>query len=191
MNKKIFSKIFLFLVIFGFFQPVACDRNGFELVDYLEGTSIEIASIGLYMVFWAITISIVLSVVFLILGIEQNSKKFFFWDKVFLILSISGGVFAFVCAVVEFSFDYIIDYLNIGVIYILAGWIISFVLLSIGEIEQNAYEKGLLNKKLFEKKIRQCENTNKTKEPEKSDIWICRKCGTTNSSNKFCKNCGK
>ena len=61
MSKKIFriiSKLFLGFIIFGFFQPVACDQNGFELAENLYDTNMNLVSIGLYVTFFVAVFSI-------------------------------------------------------------------------------------------------------------------------------------
>ena len=79
MNKKlskILSKVALFLVIFGFFQPVACDQKGFDLAQSLiemEEINYFISAIGLYVTFFAAAVSIVYTLILLIPGFNWNT----------------------------------------------------------------------------------------------------------------------
>jgi hypothetical protein len=36
LNFRLIAKIGFLLVIFGFFMPIACDQNGFQIADYLR-----------------------------------------------------------------------------------------------------------------------------------------------------------
>ena len=123
---KLLSKLALLLVIFGFFQPVACDQQGFELAEtFLEmgETNFTISAIGLYIAFFAAAISIVFTLFLLITKKEICSPMINKIDYLFLFLSITGGLIAFIFILSEFEFDFI----NNGFYIIIAGWILSLI----------------------------------------------------------------
>lgn len=134
MNKKtikMISKLALFFVVFGFFQPVACSQNGFELakvfIDY-ENAKCIIAAIGLYLLFFSAVFSILYTLYLLIKKDDINSQKTLKIDFLLLLISIVGGLTTFFFLIDEFD----IDVLERGSYFILIGWIISaiFLLLS-------------------------------------------------------------
>ena len=136
MNKKglrILSKVALLAVVFGFFQPVACDKQGFDLADYVsyEFNWGGLAATGLYVLFFAVVFSIGYTLVLLILNKGIASKIATTLDFAALIVSVSGGAIAFFTTTNRFPMDMIIDELNSGTYFILAGWIASFILLLI------------------------------------------------------------
>ena len=136
MNKKglrILSKVALLAVVFGFFQPVACDKQGFDLAEHVsdEFSWGPLAALGLYVLFFAVVFSIGYTLVLLILNKGIASKIATTLDFAALIVSVSGGAIAFFTTTNRFPMDMIIDELNSGTYFILAGWIASFILLLI------------------------------------------------------------
>ncbi len=75
---KILSKLALLAVVFGFFQPIACSMNGFELAKQLirhETVKTTISAITLYVCF----ITVILSILFtlsLLLSRKKNNYSF-------------------------------------------------------------------------------------------------------------------
>lgn len=124
---KILSKIALLLIIFGFFQPVACEQKGFDLADTLMEvgeTTYTIAAIGLYVVFFAAVLSI-LYTLFLLLKKEEICAVNVNWnDTILLFASIIGGVVSLIFLINEFDKEV----LNKGFYFIVAGWISSLIL---------------------------------------------------------------
>ena len=136
MNKKglrILSKVALLAVVFGFFQPVACDKQGFDLADHVsyEFNWGGLAATGLYVLFFAAVVSIACTLILLICKGNICSKIATTLDFAALIASVSGGAIAFFTTTNRFPMDMIIDELNSGTYFILAGWIASFLLLLI------------------------------------------------------------
>ena len=125
---KILSKIALFLVLFGFFQPVACDQKGFELVETLmdfNDTNYTISAIGLYAIFFAAVISIIFTFILFLLKKDICSSNATKVDFVLLFSSIIGGAVSFFFIINEFD----IDFIQRGFYIIMAGWLISFIFL--------------------------------------------------------------
>lgn len=124
---KLLSKLALILVVFGFFQPVACDQQGFELAESLMDmgeVNYSISAIGLYVTFFAAAISILLTVFLLVARKDICSPGANKIDLTLLLTSIAGGLVTFFFVISEFEFDFI----NHGFYIIIAGWILSLVL---------------------------------------------------------------
>jgi glucose uptake protein GlcU len=51
LNFRVIGKIALLLVVIGFFMPVACDQNGFQLAETFTETDSTISSVFLYVLF--------------------------------------------------------------------------------------------------------------------------------------------
>ena len=125
---KILSKAALLIVTFGFFQPVACSQNGFELSKGLTGSgqvNYLVAGLGLYVVFFAAVISIVFTLILLILGKNICAHKAFAVDLILLLSSIIGGAITILLMIDKFDLDIV----GRGFYIIIAGWIGSLVLL--------------------------------------------------------------
>lgn len=136
---KIVSKIALFLVIFGFFQPVACDMKGFDLAKHLidvgEAKYI-IAAIGLYLCFFMAAFAIIMAIIFLSNqkssgGLTSSTANIVDW--VSTILGLGGGAVSFFCLSSEIGNDS----LQSGFYLIIAGWIVSLVFLLISKFQKN------------------------------------------------------
>ena len=138
MNKKIkvLSKIALLLVVCGFFQPVACRDNGFELannfLNFNENFKFTIAAIGLYAIFVTALLSIVYTLVLLLTKKDLCSPSVNKTDFVFLLSGVVGGIITVLTVIDEFN----ADVLNEGSYLILTGWIASFVLLLLSNCKQ-------------------------------------------------------
>ncbi len=123
---KLLSKIALLLVVFGFFQPVACDQQGFELAESLMEmgeVNYTVSAIGLYIAFFAAAISILVTLFLLIARKDICSPKTNKIDFALLFASIVGGLVTFFFVISEFEFDFI----NHGFYIIIAGWVLSLI----------------------------------------------------------------
>jgi hypothetical protein len=112
-----FRKIskFLFLLVFiGFFMPMCCDQNGFQLAD--SGMIRSEAIFAIYAIF-------VSSIIGLIIGVLLLLKK-----PVPIIIDWIVTVFCFLCTVIAFYIagikDGNIDYFQSGVYVVLVGAIL-------------------------------------------------------------------
>ena len=125
---KILSKLALFLVVFGFFQPMACDQKGFELAETLinyEEVNYFISAIGLYVIFFAAILSIAFTLILLITKKDICSSSATKIDIILLSSSIIGGVNTFIFIINEFD----IDYIERGFYIVMVGWLSSLILL--------------------------------------------------------------
>ena len=122
-NLKTASKIALLLVIIGFFCPVSCDLNGFEIAAKMRvgdvGSDCFIAMLAMYALFIAAAVSIVMTATLLILKKNTSTTAL---DWVLLLISIAGGLTAYFSCFDNVDLQY-------GAYLITAGWIASFILL--------------------------------------------------------------
>ena len=51
LSFRLISKIGLLLVIFGFFMPIACERNGFQIAKFMMDTDNNLAGMLIYLLF--------------------------------------------------------------------------------------------------------------------------------------------
>ena len=124
---RILSKVTLLLVVFGFFMPISCNQNGFQLMDYCFGigeigSKASVCAALLGILFFAVVINIGLSIYNYVT--KKDSKTAL--DIPCLLISISSGLVAFLLlrrADLR---------LQIGAIFIITGWLLSslFLLLS-------------------------------------------------------------
>jgi hypothetical protein len=131
---KIIGKVGILLVVLGFFMPVSCDLNGFEMANYiLKMDSSNAVGIALYLLFISSLISGLL-----IIPLLMNKKLHIGIDWSCLILSIGCGIYAY--SKLE---DSIAMYgalsgqkLQSGGWFILIGWIVAFVALGIASLKK-------------------------------------------------------
>jgi FtsH-binding integral membrane protein len=132
---KIISKVGILLVVLGFFMPVACDQNGFEMAEnitkmeraFAAGSSNGVG-IALYLVFIASLISGLL-----IIPLLMNKKLHIGIDWSCLILSIGCGIYAYSKLKDLIAMG---QKLQIGGWFILIGWIVAFVSLGIASLKK-------------------------------------------------------
>lgn len=113
------SKISLLLVVIGFFMPVSCNCNGFELTRlFYRYKQIDYVFLIL-LVFVAATTSICIT----LCRKDKSNAESLVADWLLLIASISGGLFSIGRANREY-FE-----LQIGAWFIIIGWILSLIFL--------------------------------------------------------------
>lgn len=169
-NLQIVSKLGLLLVVFGFFMPVSCNLNGFELASTLNkiGDSGSIASVVSVLMYFLFVISIV-GVIRLLVKIPSIGV-----DWIILLLSVGSGTISYFVMKDVFDFTLIIQG---GAYMMLGGWTLSIVSLvwavTIKDIPSNYHPKtsshNLLinNDKTFQKYSylqNEAEKTNTTKQ---------------------------
>lgn len=118
MNFRIIAKFALLLVIIGFFMPVACNQNGFQLADTAKYNS-TFDAILLYLLFFSAVIGFIIGVLLLM---KKNVKLVFDWFL--LIICIGSGLLAYFNL---FGSNFDLQYLQSGAYFILAGWIIALI----------------------------------------------------------------
>jgi len=111
LNLRIIGKFCLLLAICGFFMPVACDMNAFELVEYVDSTS----------AFFIISLFI-FAVIGFSIGIFLLAKKAvpIFIDWIVALLTIIFGIVLISRNELELQY---------GAYFSLVGFILSFVFL--------------------------------------------------------------
>ena len=135
---KIISKVALFLVIFGFFQPVACDMKGFDLAKYLMDVGeakYSISAIGLYLCFFMAAFAILMAIIFFATkksAESLSSSTANVVDLVSLILGFGGGLASFFILCSEIGRDS----LQSGFYLILVGWALSLIFYIISKVKK-------------------------------------------------------
>ena len=122
MKKKIkvsfrtFGKIGFLLVVIGFFMPIACDQNGFELAKTLNDMDETISVILMYVLFAAAVAGVLIGVLLLL----KNKVKVYI-DWVCLLACIGSGL-ALYLPKLQDKFK---PELQTGAYIILIGWVIA------------------------------------------------------------------
>jgi ribosomal protein L40E len=196
MNFRIIGKFCLLLVIIGFFMPMACDQNAFQLID--NGMLKTEGVVAIYVAF-------ILAIVGLIIGIALLMKKevpiLIDW---LIALSVSG--------VVIIMFFYIgygqgyHKYFQSGTYMALIGSIVILLSQIISAITNVNNKVNYVPMRTVNKKCRKCHSIYtesnsvcpkcgsslyvETSE-EQSDSWVCKECGERNPNTALsCKGCG-
>lgn len=123
MNKfRLYSKFALLLVVFGFFMPVACNQNGFELAEILvKGDNSLFLGILMYVLFVAAVLGVIIGIMLL-----MKKKVNVAYDWITILVSIGSGL------IVYFKlFEKAKDALQTGAWVILIGWIVALVFMLI------------------------------------------------------------
>lgn len=123
MNKfRLYSKFALLLVVFGFFMPVACNQNGFELAEILVKTDKSLfLGILMYVLFVAAVLGVIIGIMLL-----MKKKVNVAYDWITILVSIGSGL------IVYFKlFEKAKDALQTGAWVILIGWIVALVFMLI------------------------------------------------------------
>jgi hypothetical protein len=122
MKKKIkasfrfFGKIGFLLVVIGFFMPIACDSNGFEIAKSLNKIDETVSAILLYVLFAAAAAGVLVGVLLLL-----KAKVKVYVDWVCLLACIGSGLYLYLPRLQDkFRPD-----LQTGAYIILVGWIIA------------------------------------------------------------------
>jgi hypothetical protein len=186
-TAKIISKVAFLLVVMGFFMPVACDQNGFELAENVAKTGRMFSGVsGIAIAIYVLFVSALLGGLLLIPLLMKKEVPIAFDWIIFIVSSISG---IYVFARMKESFQ---GYgqmtqgqtLQIGGWFIIIGLIVSLIAIIVGSIpvmkELNTTENFVppyTTKQFLRQKI----------EIKKR----CEKCGLNVDENIFrCPNCG-
>jgi hypothetical protein len=117
LNFRIIGKIALLLVIIGFFMPIACDQNGFQLAGTMKDSDQTFNAILMYLLFFSAAAGCVIGALLLM---KKNVKPVFDW--VSLLVCIGSGLFVYFNSLRNNKID-----LQQGAFVILAGWIAALV----------------------------------------------------------------
>jgi len=115
MNFRTIGKFGLLLVVIGFFMPVACDMNGFQLASEMNGDD-AISAIFLYALFVSALVGCIIGVLLLM---KKNVKISIDW--ICILVCIGSGLFVYFKELND------LDDLQRGAYFILIGWVIAFI----------------------------------------------------------------
>lgn len=123
------SKISLLLVVIGFFMPVSCNCNGFQLVRGAYRFRWFAYALLMALVFVAAVVSICIT----LCRNDKSNAESLLADWLLLIVSISGGLFSIGRANKEY-FE-----LQVGAWFIIIGWILFLICASMvkGKVADN------------------------------------------------------
>jgi hypothetical protein len=165
------GKIGFLLVIFGFFQPISCQMNGFQLAKYMNAFGNPLLAVLVYLVFLSALVGCIIGVLLLM---NQNIKLSYDWICFFICVGCGFIVFLL-------SLNSKESKLQSGAYFILFGWIVAFI----GQMKyiNNKGEYNLRDILIgFISKINKIDISNKS---------YCTQCGSKLEKNsKFCTNCG-
>jgi hypothetical protein len=128
INFRLIAKIGLLLVVMGFFMPIACDKNGFEIANsMMKSDSNTLYGLLMYVMFASAAAGVIIGI-FLLMRRKLNSTI----DWLVVILCIVSGVIVYVN---RFGGKSLGDLFNgkslgdmqTGAYLIFAGWIVSAV----------------------------------------------------------------
>jgi phosphate/sulfate permease len=201
MNFRIIGKFGFLLAILGFFMPVACDKNAFQLVEYLDTPS-TVLMIGLF----------ILAIIGFTIGVMLLMKKNVPTSADWIITLGCIGVGMGLLSKNELDLQYGAYVIISGIIAALVAQIISAII----HEDINAGNKGkytqrkIINNNVNDRKCRKCnkifsgsyngcphcgsslyEETNQ-RSVNFGDSWVCKKCGERNpNTSSSCKGCGE
>jgi len=112
LNLRILSKLALLLVVFGFFMPMSCDFNGFQIADHASER--PLFAVMMYIIFFSAVISIALGY-----RIYKNLPSAIFLDIALLASGVASGLTLY------FNAMYGELRMQIGCYCIIVGWVLS------------------------------------------------------------------
>jgi hypothetical protein len=128
LNFRVIGKIALLLVVFGFFMPIACDQNGFQLAKTFNGYDNTISSVFLYVLFISALAGCIIGVLLLL---KKNIKTGIDW--ICLLVCIGSGLFVYFNSLKDNKVE-----LQNGAYVILIGWIIAVIAQIVSRIKNEA-----------------------------------------------------
>jgi len=126
LNFRIIGKIALILVLIGFFMPVACDMNGFQVARTLKSADSTFSAFLLYLLFFSAIAGCVIGALLLM---KKDVKPVFDW--VSLLVCIGCGLFVYFNSLRSNKIK-----LQEGAFVILAGWIVAVVAQIVSKIKK-------------------------------------------------------
>ena len=129
VNFRTLAKIGLLLVVIGFFMPVACDRNGFEIAKALNKADETVSAILLYVLFASAAAGVAVGVLLLM---KNKIKAYVDW--VCLLACIGSGLALYLPRLDDkIKLD-----LQAGAYFILLGWIVSLAAQIVSKLNKEA-----------------------------------------------------
>jgi hypothetical protein len=124
LNFRLIGKIGLLLIIFGFFMPVACDQNGFQIANYCMDEGETFYGLLMYLLFISALIGVIIGVLLLM---KKDVKPQIDWA--IIIVCIASGLIVYFKFLEDLELQY-------GAYFILVGWIIALLLQIISKIKK-------------------------------------------------------
>jgi succinate dehydrogenase hydrophobic anchor subunit len=115
MSFRAIAKLGLLLVLIGFFMPVACGNNGFEIAEKMMKVNKTVPGILTYLVFISALIGVIIGVLIIFRKISVGSNI----DLAVIIVCIASGLIVYFG-----SLENNVKLQN-GAYVILAGWIVA------------------------------------------------------------------
>jgi len=117
MNFRLIAKLGLILVVIGFFMPVACDSNGFQIADFFMKNDNVLQGILTYLIFISAVIGVIIGALLLTGKASIGSNI----DLIVIIVSIAAGL------IVYFGSMKNNVKLQNGAYVIIVGWAVALV----------------------------------------------------------------
>ena len=118
MQFRLIGKIGLLLVVIGFFMPIACDMNGFEIADSPMNRDNTFPGIAMYLLFASAAAGVCIGIMLLLTNKKLNPTN----DWIVTLVCIASGLFVFFSISENRRPD-----LDTGAYFIIAGWIVAVV----------------------------------------------------------------
>ena len=118
MSFRAIAKLGLLLVIIGFFMPVACDQNGFQIANFFMKNDNVMQGIFTYLLFISALIGVIIGVLLISRSSIGVSPSI---ELVIIIVCIASGLIIYFG-----SLENNVRLQN-GAYVILAGWIVALV----------------------------------------------------------------
>jgi hypothetical protein len=116
ISFRIIAKFALLLVIFGFFMPIACDMDGFQIAEFMTDNDKTFEGVLMYLLFISAVAGVAVGVLLLLKkSISVNV------DWLIIGVCIASGLIVYFTQLKDGP-----DLQN-GAYVILAGWIVAFV----------------------------------------------------------------
>ena len=115
VNFRKIGKVGFLLVVFGFFMPISCQMNGFQLADIMIKQNAVLGGLLLYVLFISALVGVVIGALLLMKKNIPNST-----DWIILLICIGSGLGVFLININGLS-------LQSGAYVILIGWIVALV----------------------------------------------------------------
>jgi len=122
---RVISKIGLLLVVIGFFMPVACSMNGFQIAELSMNSGQPMAGVFLYLLFISALLGAIVGI-----PLFMGKKIPAVVDWVLLLACIASGIGALAILEIEPEF------FETGAYVILIGWIVALVTQIVGTVKK-------------------------------------------------------
>lgn len=124
-NFRIIGKIGLLLVVFGFFMPICCQMNGFQIADAMMNFDNSLPAIFLYLLFISALAGCIVGALLLM---KKNVKIYFDW--ICVLVCIGSGLVVFLSSSNNNTLR-----LQSGAYAILIGWVGALIAQIISKIK--------------------------------------------------------